>query len=135
MGSTCRHGNPFSNYSAFCKLEGQGREGPPQRFILGTHENLSTLACPNCDYTTSYADALRRHVCDNAVSPGVEDVARELLEDLKRTPPPAVRVAKRVRSLAERLAILWPRLEARPKEPRFSRRQRTTWRRCVTNWG
>ena len=122
MGPACRHGNPLSNYCSFCKREDQGRkEGPAQGFIPGAHEKLSTLACPNCDYTTSYADALSRHVCDKGVSPGVEEVARELLEDLKRRPPPAVRVAKRVRSLVERLAVLWPRLDPKVKETRFER--------------
>ena len=116
----CRHGNPLSNHCAFCRREGRGREeGPAQRFIPGAREKPLALACPNCDYTTPYWDALRRHVCEDRVQLGVEEVADELIASLSKTPKK--RVAKQVRSLAERLAILWPKLEPKIKLTRFEK--------------
>ncbi len=98
----CRHGNPLSNYCAFCRREGRGREeGPAQKFIPGAHKKLPALACPSCDYTTPYWEALRRHVCDDKVQPGVEGVADELIASLSETPEKRVADQQSERKVSE----------------------------------
>ena len=83
------------------------------------------MACLNCDYTTPYRDALRRHVCGDGVQPGVEGVADELIASLSETPK------KPARSLAERLTILWPKPEPEVKPTRSEKT--STHRRAVTD--
>ncbi len=111
MRATCRHGNPLFNSCSFCKFEGRREDQSPKAIPGAGQDLLPTLVCLNCDYSTVYRDALRRHVCDCTVQQSVEETAQGLVADLFRALPLKKRVAIRVRSLAERLAIPWPRLQ------------------------
>ena len=82
MRGTCRHGNPLGCSCAFCKAEGRaGRDDPPGRFIpRGSQSPLPKLRCPNCNYTTPYRDALRRHKC--RAQPRADETAQRLIDSL-----------------------------------------------------
>lgn len=112
---TCKHGNPLGSSCDFCRVERKAdRDETPTRHIPGTQSPLPRLKCPNCDYTTPYRDALRRHQCQ----PSANETAQHLLDDLAR-PNPVARVARSVRDWIN--GIPEPKAEKAQKPKRPSR--------------
>ena len=95
----CKHGNPTSNSCSFCESEGRESGARTQRLIPTLFPELPELVCPDCGYTTFYADAMRRHV-EGSQKLIAERRYVELIKDLPR------HWLAKIRALARRLVTM-----------------------------